>query len=461
VVFATQRLGQPVQDHLADLAVIEAEALLRRAHDAVPAFEPLQQLERADARQLEHAGDRPGVEVLALDRGHLERVALLGSEAIQPVLDHVHHARRDGEILELALGGRHHLRHLEDEERIAFGLGEDALAEPRAGHVPGEEIVHHRRGRAAVEARELEQLDAFLAPEEPHHLAHRARSACGARPGIALGFFGTERTQQQHLLAARLGGGETEQMERAAVGPVEVVQHDQQRPAPRHRLERGDRRLPELIGATEVDGLARVELEQAPQAHGAGAGEVRLALEEVLEPFDEPEGRSVQCLAQHLPPRVVGRPTVEQRAAAHHPHVLLLAGPRQLGEQPRLADPRLARKQQRSAFACAHALQPRLELLEFRVASDQRRFETRAAARGGGGARGRRLGALRRFEQEQQVFGERDRVGMAVGRVLAERAAEELARAVVERHRVGLGRRRRLVEDARVAAPAAQEGVTP
>src|SRR5439155_10823815 len=102
----------------------------------------------------------------------------------------------------------------------------------------------------------------------------------------------------------------------------------------------------------------------------------------------------------------------------------------ELGEQPRLADPRLARQQQRAASAGAHALQARAQAAELVLAADQPGLEAGTRGAGGGLRGGGMAGGV---EQEREVLGERERVGMALRGLLAQRPAEEGLGARIER----------------------------
>ncbi len=194
------------------------------------------------------------------DGEHLERRLAEPREPAAGDLAHaVGHARVQRDAPPRAARVREVAQDLLDEERVALGLLVQLVDE--RGRRPAAVERGHERGRlAGVEAGQLDPLERPLAAQareqRRERLARPRRRAPVARNSAAL------RRRRAHEVA--------EQLERRQVGPVQVVEHDEQRRvAGDLRQQRGDPvEQAQPLGA----GLGAVQRRPAPAAGAPSSG---------------------------------------------------------------------------------------------------------------------------------------------------------------------------------------------
>ena len=208
-----------------------------------------------------------------------------------------------------------------------------------------------------------------------------------------------------------------------AVGPVQVVEDEQQR---RARGELGEQRGERVEQALAL----RPGLVEAGRRHGGRRvrhAELRQQRGEVGRARAEPlrragQRRAARPAAQHLQHGLVGARAGLVEAAVEHDRAVRVHGAGELGGEPRLADPRLAREQHEAALVGERRV-PRLV---------QRGEVVRTAhERAAGGRGGERRGQRRGRERERG------------GQLLRRRVAAQ--QALVERHQLRPGRGAELV----------------
>ena len=218
-------------ERLAQQRVRETPAPQRAGHRAHEA-EPERWSQRRDQlrRSLrERRGERVQLELAPEDGGELERAQRVGRHGLDPPPHQLAHAARDP-----ALRGAHQERHLDHEVRVALGdrhdLRDGGLLE-LALEVVAEQRAHVGR----------------LEPGQRLRPAQAAERYERAQPfGILARLVGAGRRDQQDPRRLELARDELEQAERPDVGPVEVVDHEHQRPGLRERGERRAHPLEEL-----------------------------------------------------------------------------------------------------------------------------------------------------------------------------------------------------------------------
>ena len=253
-------------------------------------------------------------------------------------------------------------QHLDHEQRVAFGALRDRL---------------DRVGRQLRAAARGDQAFGLLAIEAVQMHARAARCAQqvgqGLRQGMLARQFGvTQGAEHDDALACQLFGEKPQQAQRARIGPVQVVQDQQQRPqrgqsAPqvRHRHEQAKARLVAVDGGQ--GGQARPEvLRQAGHdldRRGRGAAEVGAELRRVecaQRRFERPrpgqEGRRAGFLRTPAPQRQ---------------HALLFGHGRGLLREAGLADPRLAGQHEPGFTAVEAACDGLAQQAELGLAPDQ------------------------------------------------------------------------------------------
>jgi hypothetical protein len=283
------------------------------------------------AEQVVHVGDglagEPGEQAGAdLRPHHGGRRDQLGAGRGQPgqaPLDHLADPERDpGRPGGVALGGQQP-GHLLDEERVAAGPPPDGGDQPGVG-LAAEHAGHHARHLL---------------------LGERPQGDDGA-PGGEAGEQGHERVagglvevapgaQHQHGRGRESPGQEVEQLERRRIGPLEVVQDDQQRsfPGPGHQhggelVEQPEPgRRGQLVSPARRVGRAGRGVGQEPGQRGGGAGQTPVLADE---------------RAEHLDPGPVGGGALTLPAPPpHDPGAANLGRGRHRRGHRRLADPGL------------------------------------------------------------------------------------------------------------------------
>ncbi len=232
------------------------------------------------------------MEDLAGDGAPPEHGALPRLELVQPRRQQRAQRGRDGELsFRSALACDR--QHLLDEERIATGSVGDLLAEP-AGHVLREQRV------------DVLFLERF---ESKRY-----------RPGSApLDKLGPGETDEQDRGARRKERDVLDEVEQGLLGPLDIVEDDEERPLPGGRFECLTEGPSDLV--CSCHGLLPAE----QRVDGGGS---RIAKTRQLE------------LLQHLYDRPVGVPLAVGQAAALHD--LRVNRGRQLSRETRLPDPRVS-----------------------------------------------------------------------------------------------------------------------
>ena len=311
-------------------------------------------------------------EVATDHRGDAEQLSGLGREPRQPPGDHVLHCERDRALPAFGIQQAHELA---DEEGIAVG----ALAD---------RVDQRRLGSSAAARDQLCDLVAAQPDQRNALVLGRARELrerlAEERIGRVVRPIGPD---QQDLRLADLARDERQQAQRGGVGPVQVVEHDHERRAPRRRAQEGGHPVVEPEARLRSLGPARVaprrqllqQLGHQPR-NLLGGREPAAALGELgAEP------------AQHLHPGPVRR-----RALAlvtpprEHARARCARCARELVRGARLADARFAREQHHAAAPAPRTLERRREARERVLAPDEpvardrgrrrRRFELRHEA---------------------------------------------------------------------------------
>jgi hypothetical protein len=249
---ALGRLETFVQDS-PDLAVAEAEAVLGRSLAEDPGLEQaVQAVEKQLLGQSRELLEQAEAELLAKHRGHLRDAPGLRLEALEPVLDEAGELGRQGHVRERVPGvgvlpapqirGLAHdageveqlAQGLDDEQRDPLGLIRDGSDETRRGLLDPEHLADELRHGA------------LLQRSQRHLECGHGRLEAGQEPAQGVSF--------RHLVDAvdpdredrrprqeRIGRGAQEpleDLERELVGPLQIVEHKDERPAPGCREQR-------------------------------------------------------------------------------------------------------------------------------------------------------------------------------------------------------------------------------
>ena len=310
-------------------------------------------------------------ELPADDGPDLRRLPGRGAEPVEPGQQRGVERSRDRRRRRRACGTRleHRLGQLLGEQRhpvrALHDLGHDGLGQSG----PVRDPPHERRRLAPAEAVE-----------------HQGRHVRPAGPGRRE--VGAEGDQQQDRQTGRALDREVEQLARARVDPVHVLEDHQRRPARRLRLELAQQRregplAPALRGGqgrgVAVAGRQRQQLGQeghvlrgrrGRRQQRLQLGEPRLGRVAAREP-----GRALEP-RDHRVERAV--PVVRRAEVAQGDVPLLGQVLLEGGEQPRLADPGLAGQQDDPALAALGLLPAAPQQGQLLLAPDQRR-QRRAA----------------------------------------------------------------------------------
>ena len=291
-------LGQAAVGDLAEQRVGEAEAVVARRALGVDQLAPHERGQRGGQVVVAERRERAAAEAPALDRGVLEQRALVRAELVEPRGQHGLDGRR-----QLALRADRH--QLLEEQRVAVG----PLDHPAGREPLGAEPRHERERVDLVERVEAEHGGAAL--------RRRPR-----RP--ALEQLRTAEADEQDRRAAGERDQVVDEVQQRRLGPVGVVDHDDERALAGGGLEQPADRPGRLLRLGRLVGLPGGGEHAAVDHVGLlVAGEERL---------DVPE------LPDDLRQRAVREPlAVAEAAPADHERVQLRA--RLVGE-PRLADPR-------------------------------------------------------------------------------------------------------------------------
>ena len=407
---ADERVGERVAaDAAGDLAQhAGAHRLVERGDEVVPG----QRAERLE---------QPEVELAADHRRDLDRLARRRRQPPDPPRGHLSHAVGHPGLLEVdgALEAARALAQvahdLLDEERVALGLPvqrRDEVGGRRGGAVR----LHQRRDLAGLEAVELEVGEDVLAPQRGDQLRER----------VALLELGVAVGAEEHR-APRLGRAHevAQELHGRAVGPVQIVEDEQQRSAGGELGEQRGERVEQALAL-------HPGLVEAGRGHGGRAdrhAELRQQGGEVGRTRAEPRRRAGQRrpagpAAEHLQHGLVGAGAGLVEAAVEHHRAVRVRGPRELRGEARLADPGLAREQHEPAVVAQGRL-PRLP--------QRGEVGLPAHERGASGRGGERRGQRRGREREDRR------------RLLGRRVAPQ--QPLVEGHHLGPGRRAELVAE--------------
>ena len=304
---------------------------------------------------------------------------------------------RDGRDPQHLLGGRGPLLHPRQQDvgqPEGQGLavqpgGQQLLGVERVALGAGDDVVH-RRLRQPARAR-------GQAPDQRAHLGVRERrqlDPLDAGQADQLGEQGAQRMTAVQVVGA-VGGDDghrlvdqprqevAQQVATRPVGPVHVLQHDQQRPGRRELADQSGHRLEQLQpavvdrlrgrpvrqGAAEIAALAgRHHRRPAAGAAGEQTGEHRIG---------RGHGRQVGVpgdRAQEVDERQVGQPDVTEVDAVpdQHPDPAGAGSDGELVEQPGLADPGVPREQDGGAAAGRGAVDVRQQPAELVGPADDR-----------------------------------------------------------------------------------------
>ena len=277
---------------------------------------------------------------------------------------------------ELARGRREPLdaQHQRVAQRVRRGApavrarGEQLLAEQRVAAGPGPQPIEQlgRRRRAEDVGELVGELVALQrAQDDPP----------GAGVALELGQQATQRVaavqlvgpvggDDEHALAREAAGEERERRARRAGRPVQVLDHEQHRALAAERVQQRQQaleqaRLPGVAGAGHVVVPAAQSRQQRRdgRAHVVGERGVPGAGER----------------AQRGDERQVGQLALAEvdAVAGEHERAGLARAALDLGEQPRLADPRLAGEEHERRAPVGGVRERRLERGELGVAADQ------------------------------------------------------------------------------------------
>ena len=359
-------------DHGLEQRQPELPAEDRRGHQRLPGAG----IQPVDARQDD-----------LLDRGrHLERRVV--DEA--PTLVVVHHRtgihERPDQLLQ--------------EERIALGGFEDP-----ALHVGGQRVVADER---------VQQLAAGVARQRfQRHIRDPVRELAGdvllhAPPRVIALQPGRQDQQERHGLGVR--EQPLEQLQRRRVGPVQVLEHDGHGPVLRETRDQLaddlERPILQRLGRELRETFGRIGLERQPEQgrqvrRELGRARAERPLDHPAERDADPQLRLVREDADPGPQEVAERPvrqglSVRDAPALQPQRAAVLRRTRvepvvQLGQQPRLADPRLAGDEEDAARAREDAGDRVAAGVELPVAADQPNLHALQAPRSHGGpGRGQR-----------------------------------------------------------------------
>ncbi len=277
-----------------------------------------------------------------------------------------------------------------EEERVALGRLEDAALHLRGQGGPADEGAQELPSGVARERVERDLAGAV------------GKLACGRLldpPGVmvALGAAGQHEEQGRHL---RVDEEPLKELERGGVGPVQVLEGDRDGSVLGQAHDQGpehlERPVLQRLRRKLLESVVRVGLERQAE-HRA---EVGVDLEDAVaeQPRDapakrhaHPELRLVRQDAEPGPKEIPERP-VRHRLAVGDAPALDPQGPAvrragalhelaELGQQPALADPRLARHEQDPARARERRVDRRPRLGQLALATDESRL--RRAGRAG------------------------------------------------------------------------------
>ena len=178
-------------------------------------------LEKRAGRLLQHPGQRSELERSAHHRGRLEQAQRRRSQGLEALAQQLLRARRDGGTEPAVRGGtraprRQELRQLDHEERVPLGHREHAL----------EDVV----ARGVAEAVREELLDRAARETRERHARSEAQHRREQRGPLRvfLGLDVAQRGDHEERHRPELPRQELEEQQRSHVGPVQVVDHEEE-----------------------------------------------------------------------------------------------------------------------------------------------------------------------------------------------------------------------------------------
>jgi hypothetical protein len=359
--------GERVEQRRADDGVHEPVPQVPARHlDDEPGGERLlHRREQLLLAELARGGHQRELERHADHRGQAQHPERGLRQPREPPSDHLAHPVRDAE-LGAGFGGpavaaAHDparlgevAQQLADEERVASGLGVDGAREPPVG---GAECVARGRGHVRgdgglVEPGEVQPRHAGLAAQVGEQLAERV---VAGQLVVPVG------GDDQQLPRPGRPGDVAEQLEGGGGGPLEVVEHEQQRALGR----RGDEPLGDGVEQAVALGL-RVRADGWRQAGQAGR-DLRHEPDELARAGAQPAGPAPQRLDE----RLVRHDQVLVAAPDQHGTAVGVHGPGELGGQAGLADARLPRDEGQPRTVRARGAPQRVELGQLVGAPDE------------------------------------------------------------------------------------------
>ena len=289
--------------------------------------------------------DELEVESVARDRGDLGRRARVAGELGRADQDGIADGVRKRDVAAAGAGQGERRGELLDEERHALGAILDRPGQRRRGRA-AERLRKQRGGVLELERRERQLAEMAAAAQ----LVAQAAHAMVARQAVGAVCRDDEHGQLVERRCER-----RQQLERALVGPLQVVEEDQHVALAGDMRERAPHRLEQGRAVARRSRLAELGQDQRqvrPQRAAAG----------------EAIRRRAQVRAQGRHDRPVRRRAAMTRAGVEHQCVRAL---RELGGQPRLAHARVAAHEQHGAASRPGLLQRRLQPLELGTTPDE------------------------------------------------------------------------------------------
>ena len=386
-----------------DEGVREREPIARRPNlsDQPRLHRALEQFERGVGVEVGGAGHNVEIEIAAHDGGRGEDTVHRIAETPNSITNDLADALWESDLLEihcrdppsvLALRDRSTLRemaeHLADEERVAAGLLTKCMREAKAVgvHRVAGDGLHHRDDIGVGEARERDTVDTGLASQRRQR---RSERILGADVGLAV------RANEQEATRGHGRDQVLQQLQRAPIGPMEIVQHDDHR-AVGCQLPKGGghRAVQRVLIATLARGpigprTTRAVLHRWHQG-GQVAEHARCQTGELRDPGMH------DVVRQRFDPRSVRRRHVFVAASVEDEVTVLERSARQLGRDAGLAQARFARQQDDSPITGVRGLQRVLQQISLCVPSDDAELGLQAqalrAAEPGAAGRGVRRG---------------------------------------------------------------------
>jgi hypothetical protein len=231
------RRAQRVVQRVVDQVVREREraCLLGALEHQRRLDRPVQHVDEPVLVRVHDAHEQLEVEVAADDGGARQHVPAVLAEALDPPVDDLAHALRQAQRVELAdelpaavrrPHDRTRLREvaqdLAHEERVAVGLSRDLARErqPRRVQLVTGRVLHQRDDRGLAQTAQGQPPDALLAAQVGEDIHERVIARDVA---VAVGRHDEQRD------AVRLGDHVAQQRERRPVGPLQVVEEQDER----------------------------------------------------------------------------------------------------------------------------------------------------------------------------------------------------------------------------------------